>query len=122
MPVSREKERWIRHAGNALEAIFGVNDTTDFGDIHAIRELLQDAHEAYAFYSNSGSKDASESEYYKRMSNFWGNEFANKYPEKKKQVAGAIWDLYILKKYITKVEVELKFAVNNFTEDTAKEF
>ena len=56
------------------------------------------------------------------MSGYWGGEFAKKYSDKKEQVNSAIWDLHILKKYITKAEDELKFAINNFTDDKALEY
>lgn len=125
MPVSKEKEQFVRHAGNAIVALFGVNDITDFHDIHQIRKLIKDAHESHSFmkmHINKKVEDPDESEYCSRMSEFWGSEFAKKYLTKKTQVKGAIWDLYILKKYISQVESELKFAINNFTTDKADEY
>lgn len=123
MPISKEKEKFVRHAGNAMVAIFGVNDTTDFHDIHLIRDLIVDANESCSFMKMSKDNEHSnESEYLERMSNLWGSEFAQKYKNKKDQVKGAIWDLYILKKTVAKVEESLKFAINTYTDDTAPEF
>lgn len=114
MPVSKEKEKFIREAGSAIVAILGVNDTTSLVDIHKIRSIIESANEAY-FFTHNISADPS-------IAEMWGREFAKKYPALKDEVHGAIWDLYILQKFAKKLEDALKFAVNSYTEDPAKEF